>query len=386
MSGIIISHYRGEGAKATDNIKRGGARRTHRHAVREHIYNEKIQSDVIEQSVPTRHGDFEFIDEPDYNVDSDVFLHSLQIITPEELGAGAVKHKMTGAELVSYIIGKAVFFAAVAVFLICVFKLAVIFIEQSEGDRYYENLTNKYSIDSAVGSVAAASKQGTATLPGMKPSEVFVAGVSQPDSGIQITDDESNEKVELMKASIASLARVNPDVYGWIYIEDTVIDYPVVRGDDNEYYLNHAFTGEPLSIGSVFADYRLRDYILDNYNTVFYGHNSSTGKMFADVMKFAQSEEFFNTHLIYVYTKDGLYVFEPFNMSMFQSDYQYFKTYFRNTESFVDFAETMQSESMYSKTLSFDGDDRILTLSTCTKTGIKSLRYCLQAKLIEIIE
>ncbi len=312
--------------------------------------------------------------------ESGLFIDSVAAITADEMGGVLAKRRFSVSTFVSYLFEKLVLLLAVGVFLYCTAELVVIFTEQYSGDKYYEELLDGYT------NILDSSNFGALTLQKMNPAEAFVAGVSQPDNGIIVEMEQYDQEVELMKAKISALMHTYPDVYAYIVIEDTVIDYPVVRGEDNDFYLNHAFTGEPMSIGSVFADYRSKDYILDNYNTVFYAHNSSTGKMFADIMKFAQSEEFFNTHNIYVYTSTGKYVFEPFNLAIFRSDYQYFRTGFSSGAGFVAFANEMQSQSMYSKRTTFTENDRIITLSTCTKLGIKNLRYCLQGKLIEVTE
>ncbi len=329
---------------------------------------------------PTRHDSTDFLFDGKRE-NGGVFVDSVYGITPDEIG-GTVDKKKRQKDIIGYILDKLMLFLAVGVFIYCAVNLVIIFTEQTAGDRYYDDMMAEFSL--SLGDTSSSA--GASVMAAMKPSEAFVAGVSQPDHGIVIENTVYNEEVELMKAKLSALKNTYPDIYGQIIINDTVINYPVVKGEDNDYYLNHAFTGEPLSIGSVFADYRLNDYILDNYNTVFYAHNSSTGKMFADVMKYAYDEEFFNTHNIYVYTPTGLYVFEPFNLSVFQSNYPYFKTRFSSGAEFVKFANEMQSHSQYKKRAEFDEDDRIITLSTCTKLGIKSLRYCLQAKLIEVIE
>ncbi|MCD7776708.1 MAG: class B sortase [Firmicutes bacterium] len=316
---------------------------------------------------------------------SNIFAESVENATADELGEYR-KKRGSARRVIALVLENLVLIISSAVFIYCMISLALLITEQLDEGSYYDEILDGYTL-SSLKEEALTSSSGTSTLSQMDESEAFVAGVSQPDTGIKIEEKEYNEEVELMKAKIASLSAEYPDVYGWIYIEDTCIDYPIVRGDDNTFYLNHAYTGESLSIGSIFADYRMEDYILDNYNIILYGHNSSTGYMFADINKyFGSSEEFFNTHYIYVYTTTGLYVFEPFNLTMFSYDFNYFRTYFATGADFVDFAYTMQSYSMYSKELSFNVDDRIITLSTCTNTGIKTMRTCLQAKLIDCYE
>ncbi len=321
------------------------------------------------------------------NHDPDIFLHSLDEITPDQLGDVVIKSRRRGSDLVSFIIERIIYFIAVAIFVVCVAELAKSLWEQFSGEFYYRQMTDMYSASHLLaGEGTDGTTPSVSTLSASGTSDPFVAGVSQPDPGIKIEVTEYNETVEELKASIASLKRRYPDIYGWIYIEDTNIDYPVVKGPDNDYYLKHAFTGEPLSVGAIFTDCTLNDYILDNYNTVIYGHNLNGGSMFNHVMKFATDEEFFNTHNIYIYTPTGLYEFEPFNISVFSYKFQYFRTWFADGDDFLSFIDSMLEAPIYKKDLEFTADDRIVTLSTCTKLGIRTLRYCLQAKLIRAIE
>lgn len=337
-----------------------------------------------------RHGEIDInaapvSDDSDYLVtggDGGVFVESISEVTADDLCSDQSKKRFDAGKLLSNVFDKLVLLGAMGVFVYCVVNLIILTVEQNEGAAYYDEYMEEYQffID------PSASVNGATLMAQSKSAEAFVAGVSQPDSGIVIEESEYNEELELMKAKLAALRNIYPDVYGYIMIEDTKISYPIVQGEDNDFYLDHAFTGEAMKVGSIFADYRLKSYVPSNYNLVLYGHNSSNGEMFADVMKFVQSEKFFETHNIYIYTTTGLYVYEPFNLALFRYDYQYFRTYFATGEKFVDFVNEMQSQSQYSKRIEIGPDDRIITLSTCTKLGISSLRYCLQGVLVEVVE
>ncbi len=317
--------------------------------------------------------------------DEDVFLRSLDEITPEEIGGETSRKQRTGGDLVSYIIERSVYFFAVAVFVVCVIELAATLWEQFSGDIYYSQISDEFSMSHLLS--GKDKDNGTVKLlVSSSSSAPYEMGVSQPDPGVTIESTEHNEQVEELKAQISSMKQQYPDMYGWIYIEDTRIDYPIVRGEDNSFYLDHAFTGESLSVGSIFADYSVDDYIMNNYNTVLYGHNSSAGNMFGDVMKFVLDEEFFDSHHIYIYTTTGLYEYEPYSISMFDYDTFYFRTGFSGGEDFLSFVDEMSRDAIYKKDLKFSETDRLLTLSTCTKTGIRTKRYCLQAKLCGVIE
>ncbi len=213
-------------------------------------------------------------------------------------------------------------------------------------------------------------------------TELMASGGIDPEN--REDKKEYNEELEKMRAGLTALSRINPDIYGWITVEGTQIDYPLVQGEDNDFYLDHAYTGVPLPEGSIFVDYRNSPSVADNYNTVFYGHNLTSGGMFHDVTKFAK-DEYMADKLIYVYTFDGVFIYEPFSFYEARYDYNYFRTNFNNANVFISFAEEVQlNTAATNKKLDFTGDDRLLTLSTCTN-GYYTQRYALHARLIQSI-
>ena len=193
----------------------------------------------------------------------------------------------------------------------------------------------------------------------------------------------SNKDFESMRAALSGLNAQYPDLYGWITVQDTHIDHPVMQSTDNEWYLDHSYKGTYLVTGSIFADYRCSRTVLRNYNTVIYGHNITTGDMFHDVTKFLD-EEFFYSKKIYLYTLDGVYIFEPFAIFEARSDFNYFRTEFWDADDFIKFANEMRTTSKFVRDIEFKSTDRILTLSTCTN-GAQTQRWCLQARLVQVI-
>lgn len=193
-----------------------------------------------------------------------------------------------------------------------------------------------------------------------------------------------DQQLEQMRASLTALREVNSDVYGWIYVEGTNINYPLVRGTDNIYYLDHSYNHNYLPIGSIFVDCTTKDIITDNYNTVIYGHNVAAGSMmFHDVVKLL-NEDLFYSAKIYIYTMEGVYIYQPFSIYQTTSDYQYFRTGFTSEESFLEFANEMISNSKFPTDTTFSSGDTMITLSTCTN-GAANGRYALHAKLVEVV-
>ncbi len=193
-----------------------------------------------------------------------------------------------------------------------------------------------------------------------------------------------DQQLEQMRASLTSLREINSDVYGWIYVENTKINYPILRGTDNDYYLNHSYNHNYLPIGSIFLDFTTKDLITDNYNAVLYGHNVAAGSMmFHDVTKFLNEDIFYNSK-IYIYTMEGVYIYQPVSIYQTTADYQYFRTEFGTEASFLEFAKEVVSNSKFPSDATFSSGDTMITFSTCTN-GAPDGRYALHAKLVETV-
>ena len=118
-----------------------------------------------------------------------------------------------------------------------------------------------------------------------------------------ITNDFDPDR-EAMEQVFAELSVINPNVVGWIYIPATDVNYPVVIGPDNEYYLRRTFRGEYNRAGSIFMDYRVeRDFTTPL--TTLYGHNMRDGSMFASLMQYTNEEFLAENTEIRIITNEG---------------------------------------------------------------------------------
>ena len=100
--------------------------------------------------------------------------------------------------------------------------------------------------------------------------------------------DQDKHKViseETGNADFTKLVELNDQSVGWITIDGTAIDYPVVQGDDNSYYLTHDFNNSSSIQGSIFMDYRNQPDFSD-WNNIVYGHNMDNGSMFGALVKY----------------------------------------------------------------------------------------------------
>ncbi|MCP1311684.1 class B sortase [Paenibacillus tyrfis] len=185
------------------------------------------------------------------------------------------------------------------------------------------------------------------------------------------------------RAQFKALLDANPDVVGWIRIGNTAIDYPVVQGKDNAYYLNRNYKGEEASAGSIFLDFR-NDIGKAQPNTVIYGHRMKDGSMFGDLKKFLE-EDFFRNNPTFQYdTLYHSYRAEIFSVYPATADLNYIQTGFENEQEYAAFLQSLRERSLYKTDTVLGVDDRILTLSTCDYTLDPAKgRLVLHAKLIE---
>lgn len=105
---------------------------------------------------------------------------------------------------------------------------------------------------------------------------------------------DSDLQLEELVFDWDALRALNPDVVGWIVVPGTNVNYPIVQGKDNEYYLYHLFDSTSSGSGAVFADSE-GSATLDGQNNVIYGHNMFDGSMFSDLLMFT-NQSFFDEH------------------------------------------------------------------------------------------
>ena len=183
-----------------------------------------------------------------------------------------------------------------------------------------------------------------------------------------------------------ALQAINPEIYAWIRIPDTNIDYPIAqREGDDSYYLTHDIYGEERVAASIYTeDCNSKDFT--DPNTVIYGHNMKNKSMFQNLHLF-EDRTFFDEHpYVYIYTPQGVMMYEIF------ASYTYDDRHIMNSFIFDDPAVFAQYLSDIFNVRSMDAniregvevtaEDRIITLETCVGTGEK-YRYIVQAVLMQ---
>ena len=200
----------------------------------------------------------------------------------------------------------------------------------------------------------------------------FVCLITMAISGYKIftklseykkADNIYTEIRETKENSNKNLSSINDDYMFWINVKGTNIDYPVVQGEDNDFYLNHGFNKEYLSSGSIFLDYR--NNFNDDFNSVIYGHHMRNRTMFGELMKFKEEEFFKNNKDITITSKDGTYDYEIFAVGVFDAEFSYNDVSFSDENEFSNFLNKIMSNSTYKRDI-VDSSDKIITLSTCS--------------------
>jgi sortase B len=160
-------------------------------------------------------------------------------------------------------------------------------------------------------------------------------------------------------------AKKNNDVIGWIRIEGTRVNYPVVQTRDNIYYLTHDVDNKTSKRGAIYLDYRCDPQTLLG-NNILYGHHMKDGSMFASVVEY-KSRNYLNKYPVIEYaTLEQTYYWDIFAVFITTTSYDYLKTEFSDSIVYLAFIKELQSKSMHKTGIELKASDKILILSTCT--------------------
>ena len=185
----------------------------------------------------------------------------------------------------------------------------------------------------------------------------------------------------------AALRERNPDVYAWITIPGTVIDYPILQSaSDNTYYLTHTIDGVESPEGSIYTEtYNSRDF--EDPNTVIYGHDMANGSMFRNLLNY-QDRSFFDANReVLIYTPDAIRRYRIFAAYLYDDRHLMQSFNFEDKDVYRQYLESVFSIREMGACIDTDqevtADDKIITLSTCY--GVQEdKRYLVQAVLVSI--
>lgn len=192
--------------------------------------------------------------------------------------------------------------------------------------------------------------------------------IRQEEEAKQIKEKEKKERMLKVK----KLQEINTDIVAWIQIEGTNINYPVLQGEDNEYYLNHNYKKQKTEKGSIFLD-KSYNWDIESNNLIIYGHNLVNGQMFKDLLKYSK-EEFFEQHKTIRFTTaeaDKEYeIISVFKSKVYnKTEKNVFRYYdFINSKSekeYNNFVKQAKEASLYDTKNTAEYGDNLITLITC---------------------
>lgn len=237
-----------------------------------------------------------------------------------------------------------------AVFLFSAYKLIGIFGAYKEADDFYDGVRDSY--------IVAEKDEET--------------GKNEETSAAQ------GEKLPFA-VDFDGLHKKNKDIVGWIYCEDTPINYPVVQSYDNDYYLRRDLEGNYLVTGTIFADYRNKKPQVDK-NYIIYGHYMKNSSIFGCFEKYKEGEYYEKHPELLYFTPEGDYRIELFAGLITNTDEFPYKTDF-SEEEFADFLKWAQEKSFIKTNVKVGAEDKIVTLSTCSYE-YENARCVLLGKLV----
>lgn len=195
-----------------------------------------------------------------------------------------------------------------------------------------------------------------------------------------LSQRSENETVPII-VDFDVLCRGNQDIVGWLYCADSIINYPVVQGDDNDYYLHHLLDESENSSGTLFVDFRNAEDFSD-WHTIIYGHNMRNDTMFGTLTEYS-SQEYYDAHpVMYLLTPMQNYKIELVAgyVTSFNSEIYGIKNCIEERNTLL---QTALDKSDFKSAADINDDDQLITLSTCSYE-YENARYVLIGVLREI--
>lgn len=190
-------------------------------------------------------------------------------------------------------------------------------------------------------------------------------------------------KQDFISVDFNNLKERNSDTIGWIHVNNTNINYPIVQTDNNELYLDHAFDRSYNDSGWIFMDYR-NDSSMNDTNTVIYGHSMKNKTMFGSLLSARNSSWYTNKDnwIIKLSTPTENTIWQIFSIYAIAEEGYYITTNFGSDTDIQNFFNTLESRSKYDFNVELIPSDKIITLSTCN-TSSGDERLVVHAKLIK---
>lgn len=205
----------------------------------------------------------------------------------------------------------------------------------------------------------------------------------EPSTDEEIIEEQPSEE-GILTVDFDELKAINSEVVAWLYLPDTVINYPVAQGTDNSYYLKHLLDGTYNANGCLFVDCKNNMDFTDD-NTLIYGHHMDSGRMFASLVNYKE-QSYYDAHpVFYLSTPEKDYRIEIFSGYTTTADSSAYMISLSNREEKIEWLKEMFNNSDFYSDVTVYPYDHIVTFSTC-EYSFQNARYVVHGRLVEITE
>ena len=252
------------------------------------------------------------------------------------------------------IVSNIILVIALSVFIFSAYKLISIYSEYHKGDKEYDSIA---------------------------------------ESAIEILESKNNEKEastqkvhQTLSVDFDKLKKTNKDTVAWIQFDEPErINYPVVKGEDNDKYLHTTFEGKQNSSGTLFVDANNSGEFADR-NTFIHGHNMKNGSMFGQLRKYKTKAYYEQNPYFYIYTPDGNEVkYQIFAVCIVEDTSRSYTRFYNSDEEYLDYLKYVKNIARYDTGVEVTVDSKIVSLSTCTNVSETQRLLVHGVKISEIV-
>lgn len=227
-----------------------------------------------------------------------------------------------------------------------------------------------------------ASEEVNATETAEKVSDIKPIELEEEEERKELKSNENREDFPEMEVDFKALREKNPDTVGWLYVGSCGISYPILQGEDNDYYMNHTFEGTVNSSGAIIMDYRDDKYLKD-WNTFIYGHNMKNGSMFGSLKKLLKDETLYDSDpYIYVYLPGYIYRYKIFSYYKDKPDSKMYWTA-DTLQEYRQYIRDALSLSVRDLGVETSEENNMVTLVTCSGSGAGKMRFFVHGEFID---
>ena len=227
-----------------------------------------------------------------------------------------------------------------------------------------------------------ASEEVSTTDTAEKVSDIKPIELEEAEERKELKSNENREDFPEMEVDFKALREKNPDTVGWLYVGSCGISYPILQGEDNDYYMNHTFEGTVNSSGAIIMDYRDDKYLKD-WNTFIYGHNMKNGSMFGSLKKLLKDETLYDSDpYIYVYLPGYIYRYKIFSYYKDKPDSKMYWTA-DTLQEYRQYIRDALSLSVRDLGVETSEETNMVTLVTCSGSGAGKMRFFVHGEFID---